>query len=241
MDWTLRILVGAAASACAALIAARLGALTRSGTWAATAAGAMLFAGGGWAFVAVVGAFFVSSSILTHGEPRSLKQATHSLDRAGRGWDQVAANGGVAALAACARGLTGWPVALAAAAGAIAAATADTWGTELGRWSRTPPRLITTGARVAPGRSGGVTLLGTVGTAAGSLLIGATAAVCGGPAHPVRFLLAIAAAGFSGALLDSVLGATMEDRWRWVGNSVVNFVATAWGAGVVLLAAPWWR
>jgi uncharacterized protein (TIGR00297 family) len=191
--------------------------------------------------VAVVGAFFVTSSILTRWETRSPETARRSLDRAGRRWDQVWANGGVAALAAAVRGLDGWPLALAAAAGAIAAATADTWGTELGRWSPSPPRLVTTGAKVPHGRSGGITALGTAGSAAGALLIGATAALFGDAAHAVRFSLAVAAAGFTGSLLDSVLGATVEGHWRWVGNSVINFVATVWGAGAVLLAARWWR
>jgi uncharacterized protein (TIGR00297 family) len=241
MEWALRTLAGAAGSGCVAAVASRLGALRRSGAWAAAAAGTALFAGGGWAFVAVVGAFFITSSLLTRWEPRSPARAARSLDRAGRRWDQVVANGGVAALAALIRGLTGWPVALGAAAGAIAAATADTWGTELGRWSPTSPRMVTTGARVPHGTSGAITPLGTAASAAGSLLIGATAALCGAAAHPLRLVLAVTAAGFTGAFFDSILGATVEARWRWVGNSVINFLATMWGAGVVLLTARWWR
>ena len=237
----MRILAAAAGSGCVAAVSSRLHALTRSGAWAAVAAGTVLFAGGGWPFVAVVGAFFVTASALTHLEPHSGGGSNRSRDRAGRRWDQVAANGGVAALAAGVHGLTAWPLAFAAAAGAIAAATADTWGTELGRWSPSPPRLVTTWAVVRHGRSGGITPLGTAGTAAGALLIGGIAAAIGGAQNPVGVFFAVAAAGFTGAFFDSVLGATIEDRWRWAGNSVINLAATAWGGGVVLLAARLWR
>ncbi len=49
-------------------------------------------------------------------------------------------------------------------------------------------------------------------------------------------ILAVLVGGFSGAVVDSLLGATVEARYRWVGNSVVNFLATTWGAAVVLAA-----
>jgi len=221
-----------------ALLARRLEALTSSGAWAAAITGTVLVAGGGWAWLTLVGIFFVTSSFLTHLGPRAqgaVSLSSSFSDLAGRRWDQVAANGGVAACAAAIHGLTGSPLAFAAAAGAIAAATADTWATELGRWSRTPPRLITTWRSVPHGTSGGITPFGTAAAAAGALLISCVAAVLmpGAEGHPVTVL----AAGFSGAMVDSLLGATIEGRYRWMTNSAVNLIATAWGAGVVLAAA----
>jgi len=163
------------------------------------------------------------------------------VDRAGRRWDQVAANGGLAALAAAIHGLSGWPLAFGVAAGAVAAATADTWGTEIGRWSAHPPRLITSGVRVARGTSGGITVIGTLGELAGALTVAVVTATLAGQASPRRLFVATAVAGFSGAVLDSVLGATIENRLRWVNNSVVNLLVTGWGAGIVLVASHWWR
>lgn len=230
----LRIAASAAGSGLLAIQAYRMRALTRSGAWAAALCGTVLYAGGGWTWVVLIAVFFVTSSALTRLEPAS-GGSQRSLDRAGRRWDQVAANGGVATAAAAIHGLTALPLAFAAAAGAIAAATADTWGTEIGRWSPVPPRLITTWAAVPHGRSGGVTLFGTLGAAAGALLIGASAALLERGPHSGSIVAAVAVAGFSGAIVDSLLGATIEGRWPWVGNNVINLAATAWGAGAVLL------
>lgn len=96
------------------------------------------------------------------------------------------------------------------------------------------PRLITTGREVSPGSSGGITPLGTAGAAAGALLIAGVTAVLvtGTLRHPI--MLTVFAAGFSGAILDSLLGATVEGRCNWIDNQMVNLLATAWGAMVAL-------
>jgi len=131
---------------------------------------------------------------------------------------QVLANGGVAAVAAL---LGSWT----ATAGALAAATADTWATEIGSFSPAPPRLITTGARVTRGTSGGITALGTAGGVAGAAVIGALAVwlqpggggAAAGATHPPEFLALTAAAGLVGMLVDSLLGATLQGRYECPG------------------------
>lgn len=154
-------------------------------------------------------AFFVSGSLLTEGGGQRKAR-------------QVLANGGVAALAAL---LGSW----AAFAGAIAAATADTWASEIGRHSRTLPRLITNGATVPAGTDGGITLLGTVGGLAGAAFIAGLAFVFE-PLAP----LAVAVAGVFGMFLDSLLGATLQGAFRWLDNDAVNLAATLGGGGVAL-------
>src|SRR6267378_259146 len=111
-------------------------------------------------------AFFVSSSLLS-------KKTT-------RNHRQVLANGGVAALAALAGSWVPF-------AGALAVATADTWASEIGRHSRTPPRLITNGKPVPAGTDGGMTVLGTVGGIVGAGLIAGLGVVLPrgvAPGHP---------------------------------------------------------
>ena len=220
--------------------------LTRGGAAGALAVGAALTAGLGWRGLILLLAFFVSGSVLTQlaggeGGQRNLRQ--------------VIANGGVAAVAA----LWGqWTV----AAGALAAAAADTWATEIGAFSPTPPRLLTTGRRVPKGTSGGISLLGTLGGFAGAGAIAGVARLFQPRGIAPRSAAWIVAAGIIGMLIDSLLGATLQGvyecpqcaarserrdtvchepvrlirGWRWLDNDAVNLAATLTGAAVGALA-----
>jgi uncharacterized protein (TIGR00297 family) len=189
-------------------------------------------------------AFFLSGSLLTQLAERRGPRRTAR---------QVIANGGVAAVAA----LLGW---WTVAAGGIAAAAADTWATEIGSFSPSPPRLITSGARVPRGASGGVTVLGTVGGAAGAAAIALTAGWVGPRGVAPAMLIG---AGVLGMLADSVLGATVQGKyecpgcsaqferwnavchepvrlirgWRWLDNDGVNLAATLVGAAAAALGS----
>jgi uncharacterized protein (TIGR00297 family) len=196
--------------------------LTPGGAVASAAIGTAVVWGMGVSGFLLLLTFFITGSLLTQwsggtGGRRTVRQ--------------VVANGGVAAAAAL---LGSW----AGGAGAIAAATADTWATEIGSFSRTPPRLLTSGAPVPPGTSGGVTALGTAGGLAGAALIGILAALLGPGGRSAA--LTTAAAGFAGMLGDSLLGATIQDKVRWIDNDAVNVGATVIGAGLGAgLAGVW--
>src|SRR5436190_21743655 len=135
--------------------------LAPGGLAAALAVGAAVAWGFGWHGLVVLFAFFLSGSLLTQVAERRAPRRTAR---------QVIANGGVAAVAAL---LGAWWV----ATGALAAAAADTGATELGAFSPFAPRLITTGARVSRGASGGITALGTAGGVVGALVVAALAGV----------------------------------------------------------------
>jgi uncharacterized protein (TIGR00297 family) len=167
--------------------------------------------GMGWRGVLLLLAFLVSGSLLTKGGGARTAR-------------QVVANGGVAALAALAGS---WP----AFAGSLAAATADTWASEIGRHSRTPPRLITTGMPVSHGTDGGITVLGTAGGIIGAGMMAALAFLL----RPLTGVpIAVAVAGVVGMFLDSVLGATLQGKeaFQWLDNDAVNLAATLGGAAV---------
>ncbi len=157
-------------------------------------------------------AFFVLSTLLS-------RRGTARNER------QVIANGGIAALAALAGNWLWF-------AGALAAANADTWATEIGSHSRTPPRLIISGRRVPAGTDGGITVLGTAGGIAGAGLVAGLSYLLG-----QRSGVAIAVAGIVGMLVDSLLGATVQGKVRWMDNDVVNLAATLTGAACAVLIA----
>jgi uncharacterized protein (TIGR00297 family) len=219
--------------------------LTPGGLVAACAVGAGVTWGLRWQGLAVLAAFFLTGSLLTQLAER------RGPSRSAR---QVLANGGVALVAAL---LGSWP----AAAGAIAAAAADTWATEIGAFSPFPPRLITSGRRVTRGTSGGITALGTLGGLAGAALIaGLTHALA--PRGVAPGFAVLAAAGVGGMLADSVLGATLQAKYEcpacdarfergntvchepvrlaqgrpWLDNDGVNFAATIIGAAAAVIA-----
>ena len=183
-------------------------------------------------------------------ERKRLLRGTH--EPAPRNAWQVLANGGVAALCAIAAVDAGVPF-NAAFAGAFAAASADTWGTEIGTLARRRPVSILTFRSMEPGLSGGVSLLGTVATIAGALCVAVVASLL-----RVAPLWPVAAGGVAGALLDSIVGASLQARqWcpacscecetpqhycgtpttlrrgvRWIQNDAVNLMATLCGASV---------
>lgn len=235
-----------------ALLAYRARALDAFGAVAAVGVGTVIFATLGFAGAAVLLAFFVPASALTH-LPRAPRAGDESERRNAA---QVLANGGVAAL--CALGAVFASGIFAAGfAGAFAAAAADTWGTEIGtRFGGTPVSILTL-ARIPAGRSGGITLIGTLATVGGAAVAAATASAV----HLAPFIPVIIG-GVAGALLDSVVGATLQSlRWcaacrceceekrhdcgaltslrrgvSWMGNDAVNVAATLAGAAVAALA-----
>lgn len=247
--------LGAIIAAAVAYAAYRARALAPSGALAAIVVGAVVYAAGSWQAALVLFAFFIPSSLLS----RIGRRRKATLDTVGKGgprdaW-QVLANGGVAALAIALAPF--YSIAAAAFAGALAAASADTWGTEVGTLARGRPRSLFTLRRIDTGLSGGITWQGTAATLLGALAVAAAAqALHVAPFAPVAF------AGFVGAFVDSALGASAQAlRYcphcaracetdphacgtptqlrrgvRFLGNDAVNFAATASGAVLALLA-----
>jgi uncharacterized membrane protein len=230
------------------------------------AAGGGLFAAslvglGGLSWAAPALAFFVPSTALS----RLPSRDGPGGERPGRTLRQVLANGGVAWGALWAAALMppgaapGRAACYAAFAGALAAAAADTWATEVGTRYAGRPFSLRRLRPVARGTSGAVTWTGTGAAIGGAATVavgaGATAPpALGAPAAAT----AIGVAGLVGMGLDSLAGATVqaryrtddrtglterppsaEDRpvrgWRGVDNDVVNLLGTAGGAVVSVL------
>ncbi|MGI8510094.1 MAG: DUF92 domain-containing protein, partial [Gemmatimonadaceae bacterium] len=142
--------------------------------------------------------------------------------------------------------------------GALAVSAADTWATEIGVLAGWAPRMLLRRTYVTAGMSGGVTLPGILGAFAGAASVAALGSAAG---FPRGATLAAVVAGWAGAMIDSLLGATIQQRRRcdrcaedtellvhpcgaptrhiaglhWVNNDVINVLATL--AGFFLSAA----
>ncbi len=256
-----RTAAGAAAAACIALVAWRARSLSSSGAITAVIIGTLCVAAG-WDWGALLIAFFVPSTALSRMRAAAKERRTRSIVAKGgtRDATQVLANGGIFAAAAALSLVSSSPQWVALGAGALAAATADTWATEIGTLAARAPRLITTWREVIPGTSGGVTVQGLVASLAGASFIAATSAAVGWPAHVPRGALV---GGMAGSLADSLLGARLQARRRcpacdapterevhdcgtptradgglaWLDNDAVNFASGIVGAVVALLAS----
>jgi uncharacterized protein (TIGR00297 family) len=203
-------------------------AVDAGGAAAGIAVGTVVFGFGGPLAWLVLGAFFLSSTVLSRlGGPQKadLSAVQEKGDR--RDFFQVVANGGAAAIAAVLYRVTRDPGFAVAFAVAFAASNADTWASEVGVLSRRQPVSILSMRPVARGLSGGVTLLGIAASLAGSLFIalvftalqGAAARAAGGlpaPAGRVGLLplaAIVSAAGFLGSVVDSLLGASLQAQY----------------------------
>ena len=214
MDLT-QLLYAFALSALVVALAYWRGSLSISGALGALIIGTLTFGFGGWQWGVLLGVFFVSSSLLSHFKEAEKQAAAEKFDKGHRrDMGQVLANGGLGAVLATLSAFVPETVVPAATwlylfLGVMATVTADTWATELGTLSKQPPRLITTGKTVEVGTSGGVSPLGTAVSLAGGLLIGIVAGLITEYNLGIT-ALAGALGGLAGSLIDSLLGATVQ-------------------------------
>jgi uncharacterized protein (TIGR00297 family) len=238
----------------------RLAALSASGAVAASLVGGLIFGLGGVSWATLLLAFFISSSLLSRAYRRRKSTLNEKFAKGSqRDYAQVLANGGLGALLVLIHWFTPDQVELwAAFVGSMAAVNADTWGTELGVLSTSPPRLIANGRVVEKGTSGGVTLLGYLASTGGALIIGIFAAVF---TPGATIILLAVLGGLAGATVDSILGATVQGifycpkceketeshpvhhcgtettyvrGWRWLNNDLVNLICSLVGAAIAV-------
>lgn len=261
------IIIGFLLAILIASIAYRAHSLSRSGAFAATVVGGVVFGMGGWQWAALLLSFFITSSALT----RAFKKRKHGLDEkfskgGQRDAGQVFGNGGLATLFAGLHFF--YPDATwiwVAFAACLAAVNADTWATELGVLSKNPPRMVTNLTKeVEKGTSGGISLVGTLAALAGSALIGLLTVIIA--PYPASWMMGVAVtlAGLLGCLFDSFLGGTIQAIYHcptcdketeqhplhtcgsettlkrglpWLDNDIVNLGCAIFGVGVALMLA----
>jgi uncharacterized protein (TIGR00297 family) len=267
--------IGFALSAAIGLMGYYGQSLSASGVLGAILVGTSVFAFGGWGWGLLLILFFVTSSLLSHYRMGQKANVAEQFAKTGRrDLGQALANGGVAALFALASPYADDRLPLYLAfAGSLAAVTADTWATELGILSRTPPRLITTGRSVPAGTSGAISPLGVVAALTGALIIALVALLLGTMDRSLLagidtlglalILMILTISGLGGALVDSLLGATVQGiywcpregketekrihscgtptvlrrGWAWLNNDWVNAICS--GVGAVLAYLFW--
>ena len=200
-----------------------------SGLFSAALVGIILlvFASAQWFLIML--AFFILGSAATRYKFEYKKRIGVEQGRGGaRGYRNVFANGIVAAAAAVLFGVFQQPVFIMMYVGSVATAAADTLASEIGVTGGIPC-MITTLKKVPIGTNGGVTPVGELVALLGGLAVSLVAFLLGVITLPMAAVCAFA--GFVGTNIDSIVGATLENR-GYLGNAGTNLLATI-GGGMV--------
>eukprot|EP00794_Sanderia_malayensis_P013002 gene13001-14341_t len=181
--------------------------------------------------------FFFTSSFWTKWKSEKKKKIEEQFKEGGqRNWLQVFCNGGFPVVISCVYllevGCRESPINYAkdfiasalniALLGALACCNGDTWSSEIGTAvGPKTPRLITTFKRVPVGTNGAISIIGTLSSVVGGLVIGlvyylTVTVFCNldhfSGTYPPQWPIIIIGtlAGFVGSIVDSILGATLQ-------------------------------
>jgi uncharacterized protein (TIGR00297 family) len=204
--------------------------VTRSGAVAGTAVAFLIYIGLGLGGFVTLFAVFAITWLTTRIGYSRKRQLGLAENRGGRNAGQVLANVAAAAVfAAIAVFYRGFEF---AAVAALAEAAADTASSEMGEALSGHAWLVTTLRKVEPGTDGAVSLPGTIAGMTAAIVV----AYIGVGSHAIApgALWLVAAAGYLGTIVDSLLGATFERAHR-LNNNAVNLLST-FSAGLIALA-----
>ncbi len=186
-----------------------------SGFIAGLLVGVIFVLGGGLPATFMLITFFLVGSAFTkykYGLKEELGAA--ELKGGARTWRNVAANLFFPTFMLLIHSLTSWEPAMLAFVSSLAGALSDTLGSEIGVLSADPPIMIHTMRRVPPGTSGAVSTLGTLASLIGAVLI-AIEAFSFSMIGIIQLPLTVAL-GFSCSLIDSLLGALLQVRYKCI-------------------------
>lgn len=257
-DATAYLIYGVGLAAFVGWLSFRFRLLTVDGAAGAFLLGSVIFGIGGWMWALPILIFFISSSFLSRlGKRRKAQFDTIFEKGSTRDIGQVLANGGLAGTIAIIAQLYPESVWYIVYLAVIAAATADTWATEIGTFFQATPRSVLHFKKVQPGTSGGISFPGTAGALVGSSLIASTGVYLLRENANTHLFLFVTLAGFLGSIADSFLGATLQAQYAcqtcgkptekkqhcdvptyqvrgytWMHNDAVNMIAS--GSGGVL-------
>jgi uncharacterized protein (TIGR00297 family) len=172
----------------------------------------VVFGLGGWMWAMPIVVFFAFSSALSfYGRSRKADLDSVFDKSSTRDHGQVGANGGIAGAIVLLHYLVPSVNWYPAYVGAVAAATADTWGTEVGTLFRGRTITLAGFTEVPRGSNGGVSLAGSLAGALGAAFISGVAGQWTGSWDTV---IVGTVGGVAGGIVDSLLGSLLQARFR---------------------------
>ncbi len=168
-----------------------------------------------WLSYLMLMTFFISASIVSRidGGKKAISQNIN--EKGGqRDYLQVLANGGVGMVATVLYFLTKNHLFLVATAISFAESNSDTWGSEIGVFSRKDPISIINFKTLEPGLSGGVSAIGLIASLIGAFIISGVFSIFEKNfQRGLELFFLIGLAGFVGSIIDSIIGALFEVKY----------------------------
>jgi uncharacterized protein (TIGR00297 family) len=176
-------------------------------------------------FLIMLGFFILGSAATRYKFEYKKRIGVEQGQSGARGYRNVFANGIIAAAAAVMFGVFQQPLFVVMYVGCVATAAADTLASEIGVTGGIP-RLITTLKQVPIGTNGGITVTGETVALFGGFLVSVVAMLLN--VITPQMVAICTLAGFVGTNIDSVIGATLENK-GFLGNAGTNLLATLGG------------
>ncbi len=216
--------------------------LTPAGYFHAWLLGVLIWGSLGWQGYSVVMFYFLVGSAVTRiGMAQKEAEGIAEKRSGARGPENVWGSALTGAICAVATLFVGAPYKELLLLGYVASFStklSDTTASEVGKAYGKRTFLITTLQPVARGTEGAVSLEGTLAGIAASAAI----AVVGWGVGAIDLLGVVwcAIAAFVATNIESLIGATLQSKWDWMTNEVVNIINTLIGAIVAVLLALVW-
>ena len=183
--------------------------LSLSGYFGSITMGTLIILYGELYHFVILALFFILSSLLNI---ILKKYSLHKSQHSQRDILQVFCNGGVALVICIYDFFSPSPFAIYLFSASVAAAMADTWGTEFGKLSKKLPISVLTFKPLNYGLSGGITRIGTIGSLLGSSIIGFITWSLTSSGESLIFGIIIV--GFLSSILDSILGDKFQAKYQ---------------------------
>lgn len=217
--------------------------LTPAGYGNAWILGVIVWGALGWrAYAITLFYFFVGSAVtkvgMTQKETAGIAEARGGVRGPGNVWGSaltgaLCAAGVLAVQLVYPDGLGLWqPLLTLGFVASLSTKLSDTSATEIGKAYGQRTFLITTLQPVPPGTEGAVSLEGTVAGVVASLALAALAWAVGLISLVGVGICAIAA--FGATTVESLIGATIEEKFGWLTHDLVNIINTTVGAALAI-------
>ncbi|MDX1976909.1 MAG: TIGR00297 family protein [Pseudanabaenaceae cyanobacterium bins.68] len=213
--------------------------LTSAGIIHAWGLGILIWGCLSWQGYGVIFAYLILGSAVTRiGKSRKEAQGIAEQRDGARGPENLWGSALTAAICAIGFQLSPHPLWLLGYVASLSTKLADTTASEIGKAYGKTTFLITSFQPVAPGTEGAVSLEGTLAGIGGAVVLSAIGVGVGLIQADLSWVWCILAALIA-TNIESVIGATLQARWQWLTNEVVNGINTTLGAAIAVGLAIW--